>query len=239
MNSCKRVSDIIEDFDLLKKHEQEVLEHIKNCESCRDEYESAKIVFKGLKSYRANNSPTSKEQFNESLHMKLAEARHKKSKRVPLLRKILPLGAAIATFVIIIAFSGMFSGGVDIDPKPELVSKTETETGNPVEVLLKYDADKELKNIEIHFTLDKGVTFHSEHDEINSLKKYTWKGDLKKGENQVPFIVDLNKIGRWNVSTTTRFDGFVHKHRIEFTVTEEKIVMAYYKQKIPETEEIL
>lgn len=198
---------------------------------------SYKHIKHQLKQFGETCKPGSEEDFKRQLHLKLEKAKVKQSQKRSFFRVPVIAGVGFAA-VLVFFLSTFFIGNVDkIDDSA--ISQTEIETDKPVEVILNYDAVKDLKDIKIHFKLDEGVAFYSDSPSIEALKEYTWTGDLKKGANKIPFMVSVKKDGVWKINTTTEFEGYIHEHRIELKVSEGKIAVAYYKSQTPVSETVL
>jgi len=114
-------------------------------------------------------------------------------------------------------------------PSSLLISKTEVKSNEPLTIKLRYTAVKDVKNVSIDIKLDNAITFYSMNRKLNTLQKTTWKGEFKKGLNEIPFAVSVKEKGEWSIDTEAFFDGFIHPHKITITATDEKTVITYFK----------
>jgi len=90
-------------------------------------------------------------------------------------------------------------------------------------------AKRELKNVEVSIDLGDGISFYSKNPSVNTLKKYTWRGNLTKGKNEIPFVVKIKKEGVWKINTRADFEGFSHSHRVILHAKEGKVEITYLK----------
>jgi len=110
-----------------------------------------------------------------------------------------------------------------------LISETEVDAGKSVIIEIEYDAAKELKGVIFTVSLDEGLTFASKYEKVKKLKNHSWKGDLKKGINKIPFKVNVIREGSWSILTKADFEGYSHKHKVILSAENSKIKIAYYR----------
>ncbi|HNW16248.1 MAG TPA: hypothetical protein PKM15_06055, partial [bacterium] len=111
----------------------------------------------------------------------------------------------------------------------EFISSTETELNEPVRIVLEYESDQDIQGVEVSFILDKGVRFYSQNEKFRNLDSFIWKGDLKKGKNEIPFVVSAVEEGSWKIVTEARFEGMSHRHLITFRTDGSKVAVVLYK----------
>ncbi len=93
---------------------------------------------------------------------------------------------------------------------------------------MQYESDADYKNVSVFFKLDDGVEFYSDNEEFRAMKSYAWIGNLKKGVNRIPFVVEVTKQGKWKISTDARYNGFSHRHSIELDTDDKKVSISMY-----------
>lgn len=193
-----------------------------------DSVKSAKLDMLFAK-YRAADIETDGELFSSRLFERLQNLED-----VPLENKHVKQSGLRLVFSFSFLFLFVFVAAVFFVIKPgnekmELVSSTETEQGKPVKIVLEYESDRDISGVEVLFKLEKGVRFYSENEKIRNLDEFVWTGDLKKGLNRIPFVVDLVEEGSWNILTQAGFDGFKHRHKIVLTSSNGKVAVYLYK----------
>jgi hypothetical protein len=191
------------------------------------EHKSAAQIIKGLfSSYSYEFDDPDGDAFNDALFIKLqkADAEKLKKSRFSGFFKFVPLFFAFAlviTGAIYFSFSGTTEG--------ELVSSTSAELDKPLRIVLEYESVKNISDVKVFFNLDRGVRFFSEDEEFVKMGSYIWRGSLKKGINRIPFIVSVVEKGKWNIVTEAVFEGYRHRHRIEFSSSDSAVKVAMYK----------
>lgn len=221
---CAEIKKTIdEQFELKdKKH----LNHIASCQICSKYYAASLKIQTLFSKYSCELDDQNGDDFDNALFIKLQKgsaAHQKKTTRTSILQIAFSLVFAITILSGIIYFSFQ-------PPIPQnIVSSTETELNAPIRIILEYTADTDISEVEIDFFLDKGIRFYSENESIKELNTFVWKGDLKKGVNQIPFVVSVTENGLWNILTQARFEGMKHQHKIEFRTNEEKIAVTLIK----------
>lgn len=205
----------------------------------RDKIEE--ILNEKIKSYKPELDDKDPQSFDEQLHLRLAQANEerRRAKAGSWIKLVLKPLSLFVLFVMI-ACSAVFLLKEKAPAMPEekaeeatLISKTEVESKRPVKITMEYTAARDLKNVKISFDLDEGISFDSTDNNIKTLKKYIWEGDLHAGLNEIPFIVNVEKQGRWEIETKADFEGLSHRHRIVLTADERVVQISYFK--LPET----
>jgi len=229
MSDCKKTEKLISILaegrvDKLLLHEVE--QHINICEECRKKLEAARSV-DTVFSLHTPLEDSFKDHFDSALHMRLAEESEKFEKPGTFsFFRYLSLFSAAAVLLFVITFSYQY---IRQDEEPVEISRSVVESGRPVTVKLKYIATRAVENINVTIDLGEGLFFHSSRKKIRTLKKHVWKGGLKKGVNEIPFIVDVKKIGKWKIKTRADFEGYTHKHNLVLTADEMSIEIVYYE----------
>ena len=204
-------------------------EHIKKCEKCAELSETALTVMDTLAGFSPDEFEPP-ETFRSDLHKKLTK---KTSKMIP----YLSVAAAALIFVAVGLFYFLPEEKKDVSEGVQ-VAKAEVKRGVPVTIELEYISKDHKKDVEVEITLSEGVVFHTLRSEFAALKKHTWRGDLKKGSNKIPFVVDIVKDGNWKIMTNAKYGGYTHPHRIELSADGERVAIVYFKlpeKKIDET----
>jgi len=239
MSSCKNCQNLLSKYldnsleksfskDFSESEQTFITDHIKSCKSCKEDFDAIKSAKRSLSKIKSVDVP---DFFETQFHMRLIESAAKQKKKKPFffnfsLKQLIPVGAIAFAFFIIFSISVNYLSKNSSDV---LISTSEATSGEPVTVEFDYIATKPLENVIVSIQLDKGISFHSDNPSIKSKRVITWKGNLKKGSNKIPFSVDINKVGTFEVFAKADYEGFSHKHKIVFDATSQKIVIAYYK----------
>jgi len=132
----------------------------------------------------------------------------------------LKTGFAAATVIIIFAtgfFAGtMFNENNDMEEYFEhsVIASVEVMTGETVTIKLVYDSENDVDDVDFSITLPEGLAFNSDNPEILSNKTINWSGSLKKGRNEIPFVVKAVSAGLWHIDATAEFDDGILTHEI-------------------------
>jgi hypothetical protein len=219
--------DVVKAIDeQIELNESSFLEHISSCENCSKYYASAQKLRALFSKYDKTLDDKNGDDFDNALFIKLqssaAQAERKKFRP-----SILQIAAALF-------FTALFSVGIfyfsgTVPAGSELISSTETELNEPVRIVLEYESDQDIQGVEVSFILDKGVRFYSQNEKFRNLDSFIWKGDLKKGKNEIPFVVSAVEEGSWKIVTEARFEGMSHRHLITFRTDGSKVAVVLYK----------
>lgn len=181
-----------------------------------------------FRKYRSENTETGGDIFDAALFEKLQKIEPVKVVRKEQ-KKFIPALAFSVAAAVLIVFAVYFQNIENTKDEMELVSSSEVEKGEPVKITIEFESSEDLENVEIAFSLDKGVRFYSENEKIKNLNEYTWTGSFKKGINGVPFVVSLLSEGEWNIKTETKFGGFQHNRKIVLKTSQNKTAVYIYK----------
>jgi len=234
MSECSKIEKLLKSYlnSSVSRDEIESIEkHTASCEVCRERYEAVKNADEILDSHTPKEDDALS-GFDESFHLKLVELNEKlkvrekpslfKSKR----RLFFLFGTAFAIFLLFTV--AYVANSNSENHSPMLISKSVVKAGKPFTIKLKYHSERDIKNVNVNVFLEKGVAFYSQNPEIKSLRQYKWTGDLKRGLNEIPFVITVEKIGVWDIDTVAEFQGFTHSHRITLTADDERVAIAYY-----------
>jgi len=244
MSDCEHIQKLIDRYinSLTSKSEfEEIEEHIAICSICREDFETVRAIKLELDEHKFEDEPVF-DNFRPEFHEKLFslagenESNQKKNSivQLPFLNiKVLSSVAAALIIFISITYYLDFNGKEKGHGSGTLISSSEVEVDKPVEIILEYVAEKNIQDVKVNFNLDNGVAFYTSYSKLNSIKKHVWKGDLKKGVNKIPFVVNIVKKGIWEINTKADFEGFSHIHKIVLEANEKIVRISYYKmQKI-------
>lgn len=133
-----------------------------------------------------------------------------------------------AAAVIIIFAAGFFAGTTfnennDIEEYFEhsVIASAEVITGETVTIKLVYDSENDVDDVDFSITLPEGLAFNSDNPEISVKKNINWSGSLKKGRNEIPFVVKAVSEGLWHIDATAEYDGGSLNHEIVVKATGE------------------
>jgi hypothetical protein len=221
---CREVVKTIDEQIDIK--ESSILDHISSCENCSKYYASAQKLRSLFSKYDKTLDDKNGDDFDNSLFIKLQSSAAQADRK-----KFRPSIIQIASALF---FTALFSIGIfyfsgTVPAGSELISSTETELNEPVRIVLEYESDKNVENIEVLFVLDKGVRFYSQNEKFRNLDSFIWKGNLKKGKNEIPFVVSAVEKGSWKIVTEARFEGMKHRHLITFQTDGSKVAVVLYK----------
>jgi hypothetical protein len=126
-----------------------------------------------------------------------------------------------AAAVIIIFAAGFFAGTTfnennDIEEYFEhsVIASAEVMTGETVTIKLVYDSENDVDDVDFSITLPEGLAFNSDNPEILNTKTINWSGSLKKGRNEIPFVVKAVEAGLWHIDATAEFIDGLLTHEI-------------------------
>ncbi len=186
-----------------------------------------------LNKYRPEMDDPDGEKFTSSLMEKLDKVSVQKER--PAEKVIFKPAFSIAALVLILIGAALFFFQQQ-DPE-EIFAETEVvpesvysaKIDEPVGIVLEYESEIDVEYVEVSFQLERGVRFHSDNETVREMDQFVWKGSLSKGRNEIPFLVNIIEKGKWEITTTARFDGFVHKHRISLDATGDKAIVKIFR----------
>jgi len=234
MENCKEIKKLVqillEDSD---KESLPVIEaHVELCEDCANYFNKAKSI-RQLFSLHKPKEDAPPSAVKSQLHMKLVEKSMENRKKSSFFSSFFTLPSIVSVFSLaaVLVFASLYFTKIQNPQNSDavLISKSEVDSGKPVTIKIEYFVAKELKNVEFDIELDGKLEFYSNYSEINSLKNHRWRGNLKKGLNEIPFVVKVKEDGRWNINTKASYDGYIHSHKIILNASEGKMEVSYYK----------
>ncbi|MGI6393671.1 MAG: hypothetical protein ACOX2F_02895 [bacterium] len=163
-------------------------------------------------------------QLKKSLHLRLCSAKNKEKKNIFSL-KLVPV-AALFIFLLL----GTVVLFKDSSDKIErrLVHESTVSSKEPLTIKLTYNAIADLQDVKFSLLLDEGIYFYSKDLNIRNKKSHEWTGNLKKGENQIPFVVETNQTGKMKIVAKAASDNFRHLQEIVLDVQEKKTVISMF-----------
>jgi len=231
LTDCQEIKKIIDDT-LYEVPQADIAlliqEHISECGSCKKYYLEVVKAKEALSQYQSSKFSIP-DQFISSLQSRLKKSEKELS---PLFSfsdflKWPILTAVSFALILIVLGAGLYLRKAE-NQNAILISSTELDAGEPVTIKLQYEASRNIKNAKISLTLDNEIFFYSSNPKIRRLKKKVWEGDLKKGTTTIPFVVGVNKLGKFEINSRADYDGFSHPHKIVLTSTEKKVVVTYF-----------
>lgn len=189
----------------------------------------AQQIYLDYLSSRKNKKDFVSSGLREKLHEKLIEAsetRKTEQKKDLFLRIVFATAA-----VFIIVFASVLSLNIDESEdttERRLVYSLSVPQGRPVTVTLSYDAVEKCSDVKFSIKLDDGIYFHSQNNNIRNLKEHSWKGTLKKGTNNIPFVVGTESLGKKKITVSATYNDFVHLQEVILDATEKDVSVSLY-----------
>lgn len=160
------------------------------------------------------------------LSAKLAKAAARKRSSSRNLRTALAVAASV--LVVISAMIIMSYESSDNSVQRTLVHESTVGSGKPVTIKLKYNSKSDLENVDFSIDLDDGVAFFSKDPSISALRSHSWKGTLKKGDNEIPFVVKTHRKGLMKIRTKAQYSDFSFTHEIVLDAKESSIDISMF-----------
>lgn len=230
MKKCEDIRQVIEHmlYEQPDKEQQEAIEsHIKTCEACNEVYFALKNSADIFAAHTPEDDMVSS-SFEERLHLKLSQHSNNISHQQPGLFSILkPILSLSFVFMFIIGV--YFYLPEHNKDEAKLVSESIVKRNEPLTIKINYETVKNLKNVAVDIKLSDGVQFFTDFENVKDLREYTWKGDLDKGKNEVPFVVEVLKNGIFHIETVARYGGYLHRHKVVLKVDGDNVKISYYK----------
>jgi hypothetical protein len=214
--------------------EREVAAHLAGCPDCRDHLRSLVEIKKFAAEYNPVEDDPEPDAFDAALHRRLVEAAQRPAAASrPSAGWLRPaLAGLFALLIVVAAGIGIARWHGDAAKSEEtIISQTEVESKKPFKITMEYDAARPLKNVTVTFALGDGVVFDGAENATQ--KTWTWTGDFAQGRNEIPFIVNVEKLGRTAIETRADFEGYTHRHRIDLEATAELVRVTYIE--LPKT----
>jgi len=194
------------------------------CEEIKKQTEdSSKKVAELFSAYSIESDNHNPDLFERTLLAKLEKAERIEKKQSFNYRWLAV--AAVFAIIVSVSFVSYFNS---IENDRELISSTTSAIGEPIRIVMQYESDADYKNVSVFFKLDDGIEFYSDNKEFRAMRSYAWKGSLKKGVNQIPFVIEVISQGKWKILTDARYNGFSHRHSIELDTDGKKVSITMF-----------
>jgi hypothetical protein len=179
-----------------------------------------------LKSYRPQEDSVT-DQIRNTIHDRLVETKRlnsRKKRDTVVIRGILAIAAVL---ILVFTFSFNFDSSDKIIER-NLIHTSSVPLGKPVTVTLSYNSTDDFEEVQFFVKLDEEIFFHTENDTIKGLKEHRWQGSLKKGVNQIPFVVKTTGEGKRKITVEATYGSFVHKQEIFLESDQDEIIVTHY-----------
>lgn len=168
-----------------------------------------------LKKMNYKNRPLP-DDFSTQMHLKLKAANHRTH------TSIFRPALAMSLVLLVVFAAGFFAGTffnseesfTDEYFEQSVIASAEVKTGETVTIKLVYDSENDVEDVDFSITLPRGLAFNSTNPEISSEKTISWNGSLKKGRNEIPFVVKATEAGSWQIDATAEYDDGILSHEI-------------------------
>ncbi|MGI6395357.1 MAG: hypothetical protein ACOX2F_11635 [bacterium] len=135
------------------------------------------------------------------------------------------------TALIIIFTAGFFTGTFFSERREtndhfehSVIGSAEVITGEAVTIKLVYESENNVEDVKFSISLSEGLAFNSENPELLNTKEINWSGTLKKGRNEIPFVIKALSSGLWRIEATAEYEGASLNHEIIVKARGEKNV---------------
>ena len=160
------------------------------------------------------------------LHEKLSELSSEKKDKGLNLKMVLAIAASVIVVFSLIMTIGYGHNGNSV--QRTLVYESTVGSGKPVTIKLRYNSKSDLENVSFSIDLDEGVSFFSKNSSISSLRSHSWKGSLKKGDNEIPFVVKTSRMGMMKIRTKAQYSDFSFIHEIVLNADESSVNVSMF-----------
>jgi hypothetical protein len=128
----------------------------------------------------------------------------------------------ISAVILITFLTGFFIGKINtpVDKMMEsvfeqsVIASIDVIKGEPFTVKLVYESEYDVDDVDFDIVLPEGLVFYSDHPEIAEKRTISWAGILKKGRNEIPFVVKSVELGNWRIDASAQFGDKVLAHEI-------------------------
>ncbi len=128
----------------------------------------------------------------------------------------------IIIFFFIVLFSGVFIGKYAFKDDSAISSVAKITVGEPVTIRLIYNSNKNVDDVVFTVKLSDALKFVSKDVDVASAKELSWDGVLKKGKNEIPFVVEGLKPGSFDVLATAIYKNNKITHKIKLVISGRK-----------------
>lgn len=228
---CRRFEEILTEAMTreLSPEERSLLdEHCASCPACAETYRALVAVRGTLRRHRPEDDAPS-DDMRAALHRRLVEesARRERVGVLPFGPRWKLAGAMLALLMLTLCLFSIITTTPDGIEEGTVVSRTVVNAGEPLTIRLTYTADRPLADVRVTVRLDDGVFFHTDDEKLRRLREYVWKGDLREGKNEIPFVVEVARTGAHRIRTVAAYDGMLHRHDVELEAGPGSIAVIY------------
>jgi len=177
------------------------------------ENKNSENILNSLLTEARKNKAEVSDDLRASLSQKLVKEAQEKEKRSFFKLRMRAVLATAASLLILLSVFYVYERTTFKDERKLYYESTVAE-GKPVTIKLVYNATKDLKDVEFHLELADGLIFHSSNKEIEKIRMHSWKGNLKKGENTIPFVVRTAGSGKMKIKAHAEYEKFRHAQEI-------------------------
>ncbi|HSA32325.1 MAG TPA: zf-HC2 domain-containing protein [bacterium] len=230
--NCERVKGLLGDLlsrDLTSDERRMIEEHAASCAACATSYRALLAARSLLREHRpVDDAPP--EELRAALHRRLVEERSvPEEERASFLgwpvRTL--LGAVACLFLFLLGYWTVTSFPRQTEDAPVAISRSVVNAKEPLTIRLTYTAERPITEVFVKIRLDEDIVFHTEDLSFRELREYEWKGDLKAGRNEIPFVVEMRRAGTRTIHTTAEFEGYRHRHDVELHADGETMTVTY------------
>lgn len=234
MNECTKIINLIKKSinENLDKQSVNLIEaHIKGCPECEKKFKKISAL-KNLLQDQNLETVKVPPHFDAEFHLKLSDEKIRpKMFYFFNFNQFFLFPKLAGVFTLIVLVLGLFWFGDSIILKKDriMISKSEVSFYSEIIIDLEYNASDAINDVNFHIDLDDAIEFISENIEIKTIKSHSFKGNLNKGNNKMPFVVRVKKPGKWKIKTRAEYMGVIHRHEIILTANDSKVEIVYYK----------
>ncbi len=232
MKKCNEINPFIDSISEngIDSIPENIQEHIKTCTECAEKLVRAKSVIDSLSRMKKERIECPDSVFTGlASRMEAAKlsSKNKKGFFDIFRHNLIPAGAFSALIVLFFLGFFFFQNTGKNDSEPKLIASYDVERNKPVTLTLNYTSSEDIENVKFSIHLDSEISFESDIYDVQKQKTASWSGSLKKGKNEIPFVVNASKNGVWNIKARAEFQGLIHERKVVLTITDEKIAVAY------------
>lgn len=228
--TCERIRGLLSETlarELSPEERRSFDEHCSACPECASAYRAVNAAHALLREHRPDDDAPPDGQ-EASLHRRLVAEQAAREETRPAFgwRGRLLLGTAGCAFLFLLGYL-TFTALPEENEEGVIVSRTTVSAKEPLTVRITYVAERPLTGVEVTVRLDDGIVFYTNDPQRRDLREYRWRGDLKEGTNEIPFVVEVREMGQRSIRTTAEFEGYRHRHDVELRADEETIRVTY------------
>ncbi len=232
-NNCARIVELLSDLlsrELTPEERRAIDQHCAVCPECENSRRALHAARTLLREHRPDDDAVPGD-LRAALHRRLIEeraAREKEAKRPLFGRPVRALlGAAACAFLFLLGYLTFTALPEQTAEEGVVLSRSVVNAKEPLTIRLTYTAERPLADVAVTIRLDDGIVFHTDDTRFRDLREYEWKGALKAGTNEIPFVVEVRRTGTRTIHTTAEFDGYRHRHDVDLQADGETITVTY------------